>query len=91
MERPTKERLRLMAMGVGLGLALVAGLAGLMPTNNPRSLVLGAGCVRYFLVPVEWICGSNVVYVNPDGSKVNIGKTKDLLPMPRPRPVQSRP
>jgi hypothetical protein len=80
-----------MAIGVGLGLALVAGLAMLIPTSSPRSLVLGAECTRYFLVPVEWICGSNVVYVNPDGSRVNIGKTKDLLPMPRPRPVQSRP
>lgn len=80
-----------MAMGVCLGLAFGAGHAWLMPKGKLQaSAALGAGCQRYFLVPVEWICGPGVYYVNPDGSRVKIGQTKDMRPMPRARPTTRR-
>lgn len=47
-------------------------------------------CTRYVLIPVEWICGNDVIWVNPDGSRVRIGSTSQLH-MPRPRPVLTRP
>lgn len=80
----------LLAVGAILGLALIGGLATLLPAGKagPR-VALSAGCVRYFLIPVEWICGENVYFIQ-QGRKEYAGKTKDMRMMPRARPVQSR-
>jgi hypothetical protein len=41
-------------------------------------------CTRYFLLPPMRICGPEVFWINPDGSRVFIGRTSDLRPMPKP-------
>jgi hypothetical protein len=85
-----RQRRALLAFGVLLGLTLVAGFALLLPAGKPGVVgaALGAVCVPYFLIPAERICGRNVYYVNPDGTTVNAGKTKDLHPMPKAPPVK---
>lgn len=84
-----RQRWTLLAAGAVLSGVIVIAVALLLPpTQAPRERL--SVWRPYFLIPVEFLCGKNVVWVNPDGSRVHVGKTSDLG-MPRPRPVQGRP
>ena len=89
--RTTLKRLRLLLMSAGalLGTALVltAALLWKAPAQHQQAL----RCLPYFLLPKELVCAKNIYWINPDGSRVLMGKTAQLAPMPRPRPVQDRP
>lgn len=72
--------------GAALGFAAVGAAALALPTHHRRHHHHRRACLPYFLIPAEKVCGSRVFYANPDGSRVLLGYTTDLLPMPKPPP-----
>ena len=78
-----------MSAGALLGTALVltAALLWQAPAQHRQDI----RCLPYFLLPREWVCPKNVYWINPDGSRALMGKTAQLAPMQRPRPIQDRP
>lgn len=66
-----------------MGLAIAAGMALAMPRSHKHHRH-HSRCLPYFLIPREMVCGRRVFYKNADGSRVVLGKTKDLVPMPKP-------
>lgn len=74
--------------GAALGFAAVGAVALAIPAHHKRHH--RRVCLPYFLIPREKICGPQVLYTNPDGSRVLLGYTTDLLPMPKPPPDKRR-
>lgn len=74
-----RQRLVMMAVGaaVSLSLVIVAGLL-LLPAARTALKVTKARCTRSTAIRVMYYCGKKVVWVNPDGSRVVIGTTKQL-------------
>lgn len=74
-------RARLYMMGTGAALTCVLAViaALLLPARPVRHAPhKRASCTRDAVIRVVWVCGRNVVYVNPDGARVYIGKTEAL-------------
>jgi len=68
----------------------VVTLALLLPAPKAPPKQLTA-CARSLTIRVEWVCGKNVIWVNPDGSRVFYPGGASALHLPRPRPVLNRP
>lgn len=72
-----RQRIVLMSTGASMATA-VAILAALLLPSTPKPVRHHAKCVQSSVISVEYVCGRNVIHVNPDGSRVVIGTTKQL-------------
>lgn len=77
--------MRLLLLAVS-GAAAVAGLIAafvIWPAPPPAHKPPPVRCLRYFLLPAELICGPNV-YLVLHGRRQYVGRTAELVPMPKP-------
>lgn len=80
-----RARILLMTAGVIVGLTCVICASIFWPSpaveaTRPRP----RKCLPYFLIPQVWICGNKVFLKHPHKRRQYMGRTNDLVPMPKP-------
>lgn len=83
-----RERFLILAAAGLAALVLVAFAAMLWPTGRTKAKKAAPAprCVPWPPLPAELICGQNVIWTNPDGSRISIGKVANFRGIPRPKP-----
>ena len=83
-----RQRIIMMVSGALVSLCVVTVSAFLLLA--PKRVLPLAGCQRSTLIRPMYVCGSSVMYRNPDGSIVRIGQAEDLT-VPHTHPALNSP